>query len=40
MIEKLTQEDIKDLLIGFAAAIELDQIRVNAMAPERFHQAR
>jgi len=24
MIEKLTQEDIKDLLMGFAAAIELD----------------
>jgi hypothetical protein len=30
-IKTLTHEDIRDLLIGFAAAIELDQIRVDAL---------
>ena len=38
MAETLTHEDIRDLLIGFAAAIELDQIRVDALPPERFHR--
>jgi hypothetical protein len=35
--ELLTAEDLRDLLIGFAAAIELDQIRVDALPPEKFH---
>jgi hypothetical protein len=38
MIETLTPEDIRDLLTGFAAAIELDQIRVDALPPEKFHR--
>jgi hypothetical protein len=33
----LTPEDIRDFLIGFAAAIELDQIRVDALPREKFH---
>ena len=37
-IKSLTHEDIRDLLIGFAAAIELDQIRVDALPPEKFHR--
>jgi hypothetical protein len=38
-IKILTPEDIRDLLVGFAAAIELDQIRVDALPRERFHPA-
>jgi hypothetical protein len=34
----LTPEDIRDLLTGFVAAIELDQIRVDALPPEKFHR--
>jgi hypothetical protein len=34
MIKTLTTEDIRDLLNGFAAAIELDQIRVDALHPD------
>jgi len=37
MTEILTANDIRNLLAGFAAAIELDQIRVDAMPPEKFH---
>lgn len=33
----LTHKDIRDFLTGFAASIELDQIRVDALAPEKFH---
>jgi hypothetical protein len=33
----LTHADVRDLLIGFAAAIELDQIRVDALPTQRFH---
>jgi hypothetical protein len=33
----LTLEDIRDLLTGFAAAIELDQIRVDALPSRKFH---
>jgi len=29
--------DVQDLFAGFAAAIELDQMRVDALPPERFH---
>ena len=35
----VTQEDIRGLLNGFAAAIELDQIWVDALPRERFHPA-
>jgi hypothetical protein len=38
MTKTLTPEDIRDLLTGFAAAIELDQIRVDALRPEKFHR--
>jgi hypothetical protein len=34
---ELTHKDIRDFLTCFAAAIELDQIRVDALTPERFH---
>jgi hypothetical protein len=34
----ISTEDVRDLLIGFAAAIELDQIRVDAMPAETFHR--
>jgi hypothetical protein len=37
MSKTLTTEDIRDLLAGFSAAIELDQIRVDALAPGKFH---
>jgi hypothetical protein len=37
MTKTLMLEDIRDLLSGFAAAIELDQLRVDALAPEKFH---
>ena len=38
MTKTLTPEDIRDLLTGFIAAIELDQIRVDALPPEKFHR--
>ena len=34
----ITPEDIRDLLTGFVAAIELDQIRVDALPPIKFHR--
>lgn len=37
MTTTLTHEDVQDLLKSFAAAIELDQIRVDALAPWKFH---
>jgi hypothetical protein len=37
MTEILTAEELRGLLSGFAAAIELDQIRVDALPRERFH---
>jgi hypothetical protein len=37
MTKPLTTDDIRDLLIGFASAIELDQIRVDALPPKKFH---
>jgi hypothetical protein len=33
----MTHEDIRNLLMGLAAAIELDQIRVDALPRDRFH---
>jgi hypothetical protein len=36
MIETLTHADIRDLLEGFSAAIELDQLRVDAMPAANF----
>lgn len=36
MTETLTHADIRDLLKGFAAAIELDQLRVDAMPRAKF----
>jgi hypothetical protein len=38
MTNTLTSEDIRDLLTGFVAAIELDQIRVDALPPVKFHR--
>jgi hypothetical protein len=35
----LTHEDIKDLLNGFAEAIELDQMRVDTLPDDIFHPA-
>jgi hypothetical protein len=37
MDKTLTHKEIRDLLTCFAAAIELDQIRVDALTPEKFH---
>jgi hypothetical protein len=37
--ETLTHADIRDLLRGFGAAIELDQLRVDAMPAAKFHPA-
>jgi hypothetical protein len=37
MTNTLTPEDIRDLLTGFAAAIELDQLRFDAIPSEKFH---
>jgi hypothetical protein len=37
MNKMLTHKDIRDLLTAFAASIELDQIRVDALRPEKFH---
>jgi hypothetical protein len=39
MTTTITHEDIRNLLMGFAAAVELDQIRVDALPRERFHPA-
>jgi len=39
MTETLTQADIRDLLRGFDAAIELDQLRVDTMPAAKFHPA-
>jgi hypothetical protein len=36
MTETLTRADIRDLLRGFGAAIELDQLRVDAMPAAKF----
>ena len=36
MTEALTRADIRDLLRGFGAAIELDQLRVDAMPAAKF----
>jgi hypothetical protein len=36
MTETLTHADIRDLLRGFGAAIELDQLRVDAMPAAKF----
>jgi hypothetical protein len=35
----LTHADVRDLLIGLSAAIELDQIRVDALRANGFHPA-
>jgi hypothetical protein len=35
----VTHEDIRNLIAGFAGAIELDQIRVDALPDEKFHPA-
>jgi hypothetical protein len=37
MTETLTHADIRNLLKGFSAAIELDQYRVDAMPAAKFH---
>jgi hypothetical protein len=37
MTKTLTTDDIRDLLTGFSAAIELDQIRVDALPAGKFH---
>ena len=37
MVKKLKADDIREFFTGFAAAIELDQIRVDALPPVRFH---
>ena len=37
MTKTIAPEDVRDLLSGFVAAIELDQIRVDALPPEKFH---
>jgi hypothetical protein len=39
MFKALMPEDIRDLLLCFAAAIELDQLRIDAMPREKFHPA-
>jgi hypothetical protein len=35
---ELLRDDIRNLFIGFAAAIELDQIRVDSLPASRFHR--
>jgi hypothetical protein len=37
MTKMLTPDDVRDLLIGFAAVIELDQIRTDALPSQKFH---
>ena len=36
MTQSLTNDDIRELLAGFVAAIQLDQIRVDALPPQKF----
>ena len=36
MIQTLTKDDIRKLFSGFADAIQLDQIRVDALPPQKF----
>jgi hypothetical protein len=38
MIKNITKDDIRELLEGFIAAIELDQIRVDALPASVFHR--
>jgi hypothetical protein len=38
MIKSITKDDIRELLNGFIAAIELDQIRVDALPASVFHR--
>jgi hypothetical protein len=37
MAREITQNDVRELLSGFVAAIELDQIRVDALPTGSFH---
>jgi hypothetical protein len=37
MTRPLTREDVRDFLTGFAAAIELDQIRMDTLPTRSFH---
>jgi hypothetical protein len=37
LTDTLIHEDIRNVLAGFAAAIELDQIRVDCLPPAKFH---
>ena len=37
MTQILSRDDIREFLIGFAAAIELDQLRADALLPEQCH---
>ncbi len=37
MTKMLTPDDVRDLLIGFAAVIELDQIRTDALPSQKCH---
>jgi hypothetical protein len=37
MVRPLTLEDVRDFLTSFAAAIELDQTRVDGLPSEKFH---
>lgn len=37
MKETSTTNDLRDFLNCFAAVIELDQIRIDAMPPDKFH---
>jgi hypothetical protein len=38
LTKAVTPEDVRDFLTGFVAAIELDQIWVDALPPEMFHR--
>jgi hypothetical protein len=38
MVRSITINDIRDLLMGFVASIELDQIRVDALPARIFHR--
>ena len=38
MTKTLTADDVRDFLTAFVAAIELDQIRVDALPPVKFHR--
>jgi hypothetical protein len=37
MTKTLKPSDVRDLLTNFAAAIKLDQLHVDGLAPEKFH---